>query len=303
MRCSPIWCFFLVTVTTANHWCTLTTSYHPTFLFQDVSFHPYTFFLPSVEDKNIYGIHAKVRIANSPTVIGIPASSLVQPERFSIMGNDTKEFQLEVAMSVAKVNRSDLGQVVRNVTVVFFPKEEYNVEYSYASIEWDTMLEGYVWCQSCHRHVRMRENPTLGTYLRISDRASGAVAMTLVSWVCGMVILNALESEFLASRALYGLVCGKYNVERERWEWGCYPAMNQPIAYTNWADGEPRYTNDSACIYVRPKDARWKVVDCTVLQPNTIWQKPFTPEAGPISGIVTIAKPLRTTIFSNTPNN
>eukprot|EP00759_Apiculatamorpha_spiralis_P000120 PhF_6_TR10023/c0_g1_i1/m.15345 len=255
-------------------------------------------FYNSFEMKGCDGVHvtwytssSNVPTTTLPTFL-IRTSEFQNSYRFDIIGNNTHILTIRAKPDVYAGDIYDILSVIQNVSlsgVVPCPTTR-----SYAVVRWQTSWYGFTWCQDCDRFVGVRsDNPynyqdisryTTKTEFRVNDFGGSS----------GLVIRNGYENDFLVANNLSGMVCGKYNVEREQWEWGCYPVAGDRMNYTNWDVNEPSYSNSSACVFVNGMTGKWRVVDCENHKQEedapphpTLWQVFVKPAGGPIVGYIT----------------
>eukprot|EP00759_Apiculatamorpha_spiralis_P005670 PhF_6_TR13397/c0_g1_i1/m.21288 len=259
----------------------LSTSYPPTgrFYFFDelrIPLNPNMFWLPVYTDKNIIGVSVEVLGGmRTPSVCIENNNSTLT--RFIITGNDTTSFRLETKDEVQVSDIRDIYDVVKSVHFRWGENESVS-KGDIVQIKWTLLRVLFDWCTQCHAFIRW--SPII-TYSGISETQPSKIM-----YITGLTIENPGVTAYLVNQGREGMVCGSYNVETVQWEWGCYPVAKKRINYTNWAIGEPKYENDTACVYVQ-LDGTWRVTDCDVISKGMRACVPIL-SAGPVAGLITL---------------
>eukprot|EP00759_Apiculatamorpha_spiralis_P005671 PhF_6_TR13397/c0_g1_i2/m.21289 len=265
----------------------LSTSYPPTgrFYFFDelrIPLNPNMFWLPVYTDKNIIGVSVEVLGGmRTPSVCIENNNSTLT--RFIITGNDTTSFRLETKDEVQVSDIRDIYDVVKSVHFRWGENESVS-KGDIVQIKWTLLRVLFDWCTQCHAFIRW--SPII-TYSGISETQPSKIM-----YITGLTIENPGVTAYLVNQGREGMVCGSYNVETVQWEWGCYPVAKKRINYTNWAIGEPKYENDTACVYVQ-LDGTWRVTDCDV-PTDLLYQAWLKPKARPFYGYITYGSPTMT---------
>eukprot|EP00759_Apiculatamorpha_spiralis_P058432 PhF_6_TR9206/c2_g2_i1/m.14430 len=255
------------------------------------------------KEKEVIGLQIHVKSSFSsidpgnPVSVRLASANLSNASRFEFLGNNTASYTIRCKEEVSKFLIQDIQNVVMS-TVVTFDNPELFLTDPWLSVvlQWNVIFDRYEWCPVCHRPVGGRNTTLSGipegmTYDVLAKRERGLAVVSTLGWVCGFVILNRDENEFIRRLGWSGLICGKYDMESKQWKWGCSPAIDQPIGYTNWANKEPSFENDSACVYVQP-DGTWKVWNCEVESELYMWHKTYFKAGGPYNGYITFGGPV-----------
>eukprot|EP00759_Apiculatamorpha_spiralis_P005662 PhF_6_TR13393/c0_g1_i2/m.21280 len=249
-----------------------------------IAFNQALFYSEFFRNKGFVGIEAwSLSSSTTAAKIFIPSTDLLNATRFHLTGNNTANFSLLAKESLVVADLPDILQIVQSLCLA--------VNGNYSVIEWRLYRNNHVWCPTCERYISVKRGYSYEDLWRSTSKFM--FLRTAIAGDSGLTVWDSSQNDFLVAHNLSGLVCGKYSTLTSRWEWGCYPAVNQQaMVYTNWAQGEPSYQNDSACTYINMYgDGKWHVVTCGDESIPSLWQSYILQD--PTRGFITIAAPLR----------
>eukprot|EP00759_Apiculatamorpha_spiralis_P023979 PhF_6_TR27554/c1_g1_i2/m.40415 len=291
-----------------SHFSSTLTSYDKPIekFLQPIPFYPPTFYIPLYFGQEVSGIWAKVN-NNSDNIYPYLTIQIFNETRFSIVGNNSKELRVHAIGKLSVHEISDVLNVVKNTSLVWSNNndgEEDVVDLTRfpVTVEWAVEIEFFVWCSKTRLFYARSSEFTYEEFIKSTGR--GYYTSTIYRVVTGMVIDNPIITEFVIGMKWEGMVCGKYNKETLRWEWGCYPLAGMPIQSFRWEPNEPSFPRNESiesCICVTQPLGLWRVCDCGV-STSTLWTKHYKASAGPVSGYVTFSKPMEEPVVKIPPS-